>query len=238
MQTLVSLYRWTLVLIIFIPAGITLILFTFLPFENLRFAVARNISKAILWGIGAKLHVEGEFPKGGPYLYMSNHASLIDMFVMAAVTPGKFTGVVAQYQMNYPLWGWMLRRMKAVPVYRKQREQAIESIEIAGKRIHDGYHVGILPEGTRTLTGKLQPLKSGGFYMAKDTGAPIIVIGVEGSFRLKNKLSWHIRPGPVYVRFGEPIQPEDYATMSREELKEMVKEQLLILTREKVAEKS
>ncbi len=238
MKTLISLFRWTLAFAIFIPAAITLIFFSFLPFEEFRFTVARNISRAILWGMGAKLKLEGEFPKGGPYLYMSNHASLIDMFVMAAVTPGKFTGVVAQYQMNYPLWGWMLRRMKAVPVFRKQREQAIESINIAGKRINDGYHVGILPEGTRTLTGKLQRLKSGAFYMAKNTGAPIIVIGVEGGFSLKSKLSWHITPGPIYVRFGDPILPEDIEKMSRDELKEMVNEQLLLLSGEKAADET
>jgi 1-acyl-sn-glycerol-3-phosphate acyltransferase len=176
--------------------------------------------------------MEGVYPDDQPYIFMANHASFIDMFVLAAIMKGKFTGVMAEEQMKYFLWRMITQRFQAIPIRRRDRESALASIKIAEDRLQRGYQVGILPEGTRTLDGKMGPLKKGGFHMALNTGAPILPIGIEGAFRFKPKTTWILRPGPVTVRIGKPITADHYQKLSLEEAMEEVRQQLLVLTGE------
>ena len=50
-----------------------------------------------------------------------------------------------------------------------------------------GYHIVILPEGTRTLTGQLNTFKKGGFHLAVNTKARILPIITKGLFNIKPK---------------------------------------------------
>ena len=78
-----------------------------------------------------------------------------------------------------------------MPVQRGNKEAARDSIKFAEKVIHeDGCHMVILPEGTRTLDGKLQSFKKGGFHMALNTNTPILLVVHRGAhlYKPKNRL--------------------------------------------------
>ena len=60
---------------------------------------------------------------------------------------------------KYPVFSLLIRRLKDIPIERKNTRLAIQSIERAEGILKEGVHIGILPEGTRTITGKLQKLK-------------------------------------------------------------------------------
>jgi 1-acyl-sn-glycerol-3-phosphate acyltransferase len=66
--------------------------------------------------------------------------------------------------------------------------------------------IWIAPEGTRSLTGQLGPLKKGGFHLAAEAGAPIVPIAINGTFDI---LPPHSRSMvydvPVSVELGAPI---------------------------------
>ena len=234
MHVFVSIIRWTLGLLTFLVVG--LLILPFLPFERLRYPAARLFSRLLLKAAGGKLIVEGDFPDDRRYLIMINHATFIDPLISAAVSRGRFTGLIAESQTHYPLWGSLVRMFKVIPIKRGDRQASREAIKIAERRLADGYHVFILPEGTRTLTGKMGPLKKGGFHMALNTGAPILPIGIEGGFAFKSKLSWILRPGPLHVRFGDPLEPETYANLSLEGVMAEVRQRLLVLSGEQKAE--
>ena len=80
-----------------------------------------------------------------------------------------------------------MRRIQAIPIDRKNRFTAIESIKKAEEVLKGGVHIGILPEGTRTLDGNIGPMKKGGFHMAINTETSIIPVGVYGAFNFKPK---------------------------------------------------
>jgi len=178
------------------------------------------------------LQIIGTYPTDQAYIYMANHASFIDQFILGAIMKDKFTAVIAEKQAKYPFWGAILKRFRAVFIRRNDRNAAIASIKQAGERLKQGFQVCIIPEGTRTLNGRLGPLKKGGFHMALNTGAPILPIGIEGAFRFKPKNRLLLRPGPVIVRFGEPITAEQYRQMTMEEVMDEVRRQLLVLSGE------
>lgn len=230
----ISLFRWTLGYLIYLLAAIVLILVTFLPPEQLRYRAASLMCRAILWGLGFKLKVAGVYPDDQSYIFMANHASFLDIFILGAIMKGKYTGVMAEEVLKYPFFRVLLNRFRVIPIRRRDREAAIAAITLAEDRLQRGYQVGILPEGTRTLNGKLGPLKKGGFHMALNTSAPILPIGIIGAFQAKSKNSWHLHPGEIAIHIGEPILPEQYHQMTMEQAMEAVRHQLLVLTGEEL----
>jgi 1-acyl-sn-glycerol-3-phosphate acyltransferase len=188
--------------------------------------VAHFGARLVIAAAGARLRVEGTFPPGGPFIVMANHESFLDLFLVPAVLPGRYTAVMAEEMMRYPLLLPVLRRLKIVPITRQDQESALESLRIAGDALRAGYHVALLPEGTRTLDGRLLPFKSGGFYMATATRAPILPIGIEGAFEYKPKNRWTIAPGTVTIRIGAPVTADEYDALGTAGLKERVRAEI------------
>ena len=71
------------------------------------------------------------------------------------------------------------------------------------------FNIVILPEGTRTLDGKLQKFKKGGFHMAKNTKINILPLVSVGSFEYKPKNRFTLRPRLVTIHIGKPINISD-----------------------------
>ena len=120
-----------------------------------------------------------------------------------------------------PIWGTMLRSFNAIPIYRQNQKKAIQGIKEAENIINNlGYHIVIFPEGTRTIDGKLQKFKKGGFHMAINTKTPIIPVAVIGGFKFKPKTRWYIKPGIINIKVGEPISVENISINEIDDLME------------------
>jgi 1-acyl-sn-glycerol-3-phosphate acyltransferase len=187
-------------------------------------AAARHFCRFLLRVAGVRMRVEGKFPASGTFIVMFNHTSFIDMFLAPAFLQGRYTAVMAEERMRYPLLQPLLRRFKVVPIVRENQERALAALQRAKEALHAGYHVVLLPEGTRTTTGDMLPFKSGGFHMAVQTGAPILPVGIAGAYEYKPKSRWTIQPGIVRVRIGAPLAPKD--DESPAELKERVRSEI------------
>ena len=136
---------------------------------------------------------------------MFNHASFIDPFVFAYTMNAPATALVAIKNYKYPIWNSMLKRWKAIPIERKNKESAIKSIKAAEKILDSGISVVILPEGTRTITGNLSRFKKGGFHMAINTQTKILPVITQGLYTIKPKTRWTIHPGKAKMIIKEPI---------------------------------
>ena len=224
-----SILHWILGFLVFGIGGLVLVVLTFLPPEIMRFRAASLLCRVILWSVGGRIRVAGKFPTDRNYIFMANHASMFDAFILPAVLRGKFTALVAHESLRKLLFGTLVKRFRAIPIKRKDRQSALASIKIAEQRFADDYNVVILPEGTRTLTGELGPLKKGGFHMAINTRAPINVIRINGAFDLKPKTSWYLRPGPISVIFGKVIEPDRYDELGIEGVIEEVRSEFELL---------
>ena len=83
----------------------------------------------------------------------------------------------------------------------------------------------IFPEGTRSKDGRLAAFKRGPFYLAMDTGAPIVPIALVGTQTMMRKHSAAIEPGVATVTFLEPVWPGNFGT--RDELMATVRERMI-----------
>ena len=163
-------------LFIFLPIGILFIITSFILPTHLMYKSATAVCWLMLKSLFVKLEIDGDIPSPGGRIYMFNHSSFIDVFLFAYLTPGNITAVIAKENYNIPVWGAMLKRFRAIPIERKNKDSAIQTINIAEDRLSNGYDVIILPEGTRTLSGNLKRFKKGGFHMAINTNAPNVPV--------------------------------------------------------------
>ena len=204
MKIIYSLYLYMRALIfslIFMPIAILCSLII----PDSIYKVGRFISKGIFKCFHIPYTIIGEIPKNGPYILMHNHSSFLDLFFLPMIIPTKYTAIVAVKNFKIPIIGTILRRIKGIPIQRRNLQQAMDAIKIAESRLHEGYHICIFPEGTRTITGKLSPFKKGGFHMAKNTNTPILPIVVKGLFEIKPKNRWIIKPQEATMIIGKPI---------------------------------
>ena len=177
--------------------------------------------------------INGCFPKEGTYIIMMKHSSFIDVFLFPLIPRGAYTGVTAVENFKYPVFSSLIRRLNAIPIERKNRRLAIQSIEKAEGVLKGGVHIGILPEGSRTSTGKMKPLKKGGFHMALNTRISIIPVGVSGAFTFKPKNRWWLRPGPITINIGKPIHHGEYVELGVNGLLSKVEQDIKQLTNRK-----
>ena len=210
---MISILLYSIALIVFIVVGPSFVLLSFVLPDALMYKLSKFVSYTTLTTLGIRVEIRGTPPTKGSYIYMFNHGSFIDPFLFALCMKGACTALVAQENYTYPIWRSMLKRWKAIPIERKNREKAIQSIEKAQKLLNKGFDIVILPEGTRTITGKMRRFKKGGFHMAYNTNTPIQPAGCIGAFEFKPKNRWTISPRKVIINFGDPIPVERYPSL-------------------------
>ena len=161
-----------------------------------------------------------------PYIYMFNHTSMFDQFMIGAYVNHYISAVAAVEIFKYPFWGYVCKKYGIIPIMRTKIRQALNSLSIAQDKILSGVSILIAPEGTRTTTGKMGLFKKGPFHLAKKSGATIIPVGLSGGFKAKKKTDWRLRPGILIIKFGKPITKIEYSKMSIEQLSDLVKSRI------------
>ncbi|MFC2166777.1 lysophospholipid acyltransferase family protein [Acidobacteriota bacterium] len=220
MKYLVSIYVW-------IVGGLYFFCLCFITIFSLLFLKPKTYDpflkgslKLLFKLIFVKVRVEGQenLDPDLTYLFMANHVSLFDIPLLAAYIPTFVRGVEALRQFKWPVYGWAIRRLGNIPIDRKNIHASIRSIKKTERVLKSGTSIAILPEGHRTIDGKLSPFKKLPFHLAKQAKVPILPIGLSGLFQLKSRDSSVIRPGPITIRFGKPVLPEEIEKLSKEDL--------------------
>jgi 1-acyl-sn-glycerol-3-phosphate acyltransferase len=159
------------------------------------------------------------------YIFMSNHVSNLDPPVLLPLLPGRTSVFLKRSLMKIPVLGYAMRLGDFIPVDRDGRvESARQSAEMAKQVIDSGLHVTTFVEGTRSRDGRLLPFKKGPFYLAMETGVPVVPISIWGTESMMKKGSLRITPGTAHVVFHAPLRPRDYTT--RENLLAAVRESI------------
>jgi len=227
-KTVVSLVLWPIWYMFFIPSLIFLFSMIVLLPKNLYFLFIRPLCWLYCILAGQWLRKENNPPPndGQPYIYMFNHASMFDQFMIAAYIPHYITAVAANETFRYPIFGYIIKQYGVIPIIRHRIKEAIGSLTLAEKALKEGISFIISPEGTRTTTGELGPFKKGPFHLAKNTGATIVPIGLLGGFRAKKKENWRLELGILTTRFGNPIKQNEYGQLEVEEISALVRKKI------------
>lgn len=150
------------------------------------------------------------------YIYMSNHVSNLDPPVLIPLLPRRVSIMVKKELFRVPILGRAMLLADCVPIDRQNRESAIASVRDAEAVVRRGHDMMVYPEGTRSRDGRLLPFKKGPFYMAMETGVPIIPVTLLGTETLWPKGTFFVTPGEATLVFHPPVFPSQYA--DRDEL--------------------
>jgi 1-acyl-sn-glycerol-3-phosphate acyltransferase len=164
-------------------------------------------AKGVVLLCGLRLSVRGldklDFTRN--YVYVSNHASLLDIPAVIAGIPDQIRLVYKKELEKIPIFGWGLKWGSYIGIDRGNRADAMRSIEEAARKIHDGASVLLYAEGTRTMDGRLQTFKRGAFNLAVRSGVPVVPLTINGTFSILPKHSLGINPGIVELVLDDPI---------------------------------
>ena len=182
---------------------------------------ARTWSRIILWTSGIRVRVLGleHIRRDGPQVIAANHQSMYDVYILATRVPVRYHFVAKRELRGIPVFGRAAAAAGHVFIDRADRGSAIESLRRAGTKMHEAQSSAVVfPEGTRSRTGELQPLKKGPFMMALEAGVPIVPTVLDGTFDILPKGGRRIRPREVTIWFGDPVDPTAYGYAKRDAL--------------------
>jgi 1-acyl-sn-glycerol-3-phosphate acyltransferase len=186
---------------------------------------ARRWSKAMLRaaGIDARLVDWDKVPPNAPVVYVSNHQSWFDIFLLAGLIPTQVRFVSKIELAKVPILGRAMKAAGHIFIDRENRQKAFGAYDEAAKAIRLGLSAVLFPEGTRSRTGELQPFKKGPFVLAIAAQVPVVPVYCSGTFTLLPKGTVRITPHPVAAIFGDPISTAGMTYDDRERLMQVTR---------------
>ncbi len=166
---------------------------------------------------GRKL-LRGQEP---PYLYVSNHLTMIDDFLMDPVLFGPIA--MSKFKLKYfpwhvpeeknfflnPILSWFLQKCQAIPITRgrgvfQPGMMRVKELLQEGKIIH------IYPEGTRSRSGDIGRGQVGVGKLARETKMKVVPVYHEGTQNILPVGSKKLRINQkVAIIVGEPVEMDD-----------------------------
>jgi len=168
------------------------------------FPILRALARPVIRG---RENLEG---LTDPMLIASNHSSHLDSLTVFYSLPARFRSRLAvaaaddYFFRNSVLAGMTSLLVNGFPFSREGNIRT--SLLYCGKLLDRGWSILIYPEGTRSLTGEMNPFKSGVGLLSVELKVPIIPIRLLGLERILPKGRSVPRPGSaVEARIGRPL---------------------------------
>ena len=174
-------------------------------------ASIRAVFATFMW-VAPRLRLVSEFKviglealkDKGPFLYIANHPSLIDVVALMSLTP-RCNCLVKKELFHHPWFGGVLRGVGFIP-----NDSGPILIEAVKQGLEKGHSLVIFPEGTRSpQEGGLQPFNRGAANIAVRTGARIapVLIRLNPRTLMKGQKWYEIPEKVVYIelRFLDPM---------------------------------
>lgn len=130
----------------------------------------RNWSKGLLRIVGLRVQVYGH-AHPAPVLWVANHVSWLDIFVLNQVAAGTF---IAKHEIRrWPVIGWLVAASGTLFIDRSSRRAAQEMSQAMAARLRLGERLCLFPEGTTSDGMGVLPFRGALLQAAVDAGLPI-----------------------------------------------------------------
>jgi len=189
------------------------------PLYLLGWIVSRLAGK--VWFRARWLNAE-RVPKTGGVVLASNHASLIDPFLIGAGLSRPIHYLARESLFRFPVVGWVLRAWNTVPVDREGGGAA--GLRAILDRLLAGGGIILFPEGTRTRDGALQPARAGIGLTVIKSDAEVVPVRVFGTYEAFGRHLRFPRPRRVRVQYGEPMRFDGLRSEAKDCSKARLKE--------------
>jgi 1-acyl-sn-glycerol-3-phosphate acyltransferase len=162
---------------------------------------------------------KNQVPLTGPVLLVSNHQSNLDPVLVGVACPRQLKYMARKGLFFFPFNLW-IRALGAVPI--DQEGSALAGIRITLNLLKQDNALLVFPEGSRTPDGKMHKMLPGFCLLARRSRATIVPLALDGAFAALPRGRALVKPHPIALKFGAPISPAQYSTLSDAQLTELV----------------
>jgi len=174
-----------------------------------RWPLARGMCRLAFALCGISFAVKGRECLPGPdapVIYVANHASYIDGFILALAIRRPISFVAKRELLSHWASRILLTRMGARFVERFDREQGLSDAKRLTKDAKAGVALVYFPEATFINRPGILPFHMGAFSAAAEAQAPVVPIAIRGARAVLTGDSWFPRQGRIRVTIGHPIR--------------------------------
>jgi len=228
MKYIYTLYTWIVGgILFFVIMVLSILILSFVPSKKFilifRFLL-RTMFTLLFVRVKREFTEQIDFSKHN--IYMPNHVSIVDAPLCAAYMPEFITALEAAEHFKWPVYKRLTKLYGNIPIDRKSIQNSLKSINAAKDTVKNSNSLVVFPEGSRTVDGTIGRFKKLPFQLAKDSEAAIIPVGMSGVYTFNRKYSQIFRPTKIKLKFGNIIPAEKVATMSHEELMQLVHQEI------------
>ena len=167
------------------------------------------------------------------YLFAVNHVSLLDTILLGALCWRANCYPILVLGDKHVWHASFLRKLLSSRIgflleRGKMNLNRIAELQTFGRAGND-FHLIVFPEGTRGDGVNVATCQPGIYFIAQEARIPIVPVFIANMQLISTKTgSFHPFRGlhKVEVQFGEPIAPEKYLTLPREEFVEFVRQKI------------
>jgi 1-acyl-sn-glycerol-3-phosphate acyltransferase len=162
-------------------------------------------------GSKAVVHHRERITKNRPAIYLSNHTTGLDPLIAIWLCPTGGCGVAKKEITRIPFFGWAYKLSGHLLIDRSNRERAIASMKKIGDLVKENnLSIWIWPEGTRSRSGRMLPLKKGFVHLALQTKIPIVPIVVHEGYKRWHSHKVLLTPGVLEIEVLPPVDTSDW----------------------------
>lgn len=162
-----------------------------------------------------------------PYLIVMNHQTAFDQFFVGA-TFNRPVYYVASEDLFSMGWVSDLIRYLVGPIPIKKQTLDLQAVKNCIKVAREGGTICLAPEGNRTFHGKTLYMKPGIASLVKKLGFPLAIFRIEGGYGIQPRWSDVVRKGKMRSFVSRVVEPEEYASMTNDELFQLIKQELWV----------
>ena len=192
-------------------------------------------SKILIFFSGVKIKIIGleNLKKNKNYIFASNHESNFDIPLIFSSINLHLVSIAKKELKKIPIFGWAMKSGQHIFIDRFNKIEALKSLKLAKNSIiKNPRSIIIFPEGTRSFDGKIKQFKKGGLSIAFDLEMDVVPIAVCGTRNVLKRGSIFIKPCPIQLRIGKPVNINqwknkkkiDFANYVQKKVVEMKKE--------------
>lgn len=185
---------------------------------------------ASAWGLRVIARDVERLPTDRPCVVMANHQSHADVVALFLGLPVLPVFLAKRELRAVPFFGRAMETAGHVFIDRGKHQSAVHTIDDAAGKLRAGSPLLVFPEGTRGRRAEIQRFKKGGFHLARKAGVPIVPIGIRGSRAVWAREAPAAMPGTIELHVGEPLPPEEVASLSIDVLIERVRARIAELS--------
>ena len=183
MRLIITIYFWIYFLVtscILLPLAVLIRLITYSKDKSLGFLHKFTAfwGLVFIWGNPLwrfKIFGEENIGQDEHYVMVSNHQSMIDIFILYQVKH-QFKWVAKAELFKTPFFGQALSLNKYIRLERTNRSSMIKMMRHANQVLKDFCSIMIFPEGTRSKDGQIGNFKDGAFKIACESGKKVLPI--------------------------------------------------------------